>query len=364
MLNIKTPTLVLSSDICMKNIRNMATKAKEQKVIFRPHFKTHQSELISDWFQNEGVTAITVASVSMAQYFANYGWKDITIAFPVNLLEIDEINKLASLIKLNLLIESEEAATFLTRNLKSDCGFFIKIDTGYHRTGINAVNTALIDRILNLANSSKLKFRGFLTHSGQAYHANDRQELILIQQEAAENLNRLKNQYQRQFPDIILSVGDTPTCSQLPVVEGIDEIRPGNFVFFDIMQFALGSCSLEEIAVALICPVVALHHNRMEAVIYGGAVHLSKEQTLLPPDPQPVYGLAISWDGKNFNTGNVLGKVSSLSQEHGIISLTQDGCNLKPGDLVAILPVHSCLTAQLMRKYYDLNGVVIETMNS
>lgn len=364
MLNIKTPTLVLSSEICMKNIQNMATKAKEQKVIFRPHFKTHQSAIISDWFRDEGVTAITVASVSMAQYFANNGWKDITIAFPVNLLEIDEINQLASLIKLNLLIESEEVAAFLTSNLTSDCGFFIKIDTGYHRTGINVLNTALIDRILNLANLSKLKFRGFLTHSGQAYHAKDKQELIRIQQTASENLNTLKNQYQQQYPDIILSVGDTPTCSQLPVGEGIDEIRPGNFVFFDVMQFALGSCSLEEIAVALICPVVALHLNRLEAVIYGGAVHLSKEQTLLPPDPQPVFGLAISWDGKNFNTNNVLGKVSSLSQEHGIISLTQDGCNLKSGDLVAILPVHSCLTAQLMRKYYGLNGVAIETMNS
>ena len=130
------------------------------------------------------------------------------------------------------------------------------------------------------------------------------------------------------------------------------------------MQFALGSCRLEEIAVALICPVVAMHPNRMEAVIYGGAVHLSKEQTLLTPAPDPVYGLAISWDGKNWDTGNILGKVSALSQEHGIISLTQAGCNLKPGDLVAILPVHSCLTANLMKRYYDLNGEVIETMNS
>ena len=129
------------------------------------------------------------------------------------------------------------------------------------------------------------------------------------------------------------------------------------------MQFALGSCTLQDIAVALVCPVVALHHNRMQAVIYGGAVHLSKESTLLPPDPQVIFGLAVRWNGNKWDSRELLGKVSSLSQEHGIISLTQAGCNLKPGDLVAILPVHSCLTAHLMRRYLTLAGSIIETMN-
>jgi len=364
MLNIKKPTLLLNSDICMKNIIAMASRALKQKVFFRPHFKTHQSAAVSKWFRNEGVTAITVSSVSMAIYFARHGWQNITIAFPVNLLEIDEINQLASGINLNLLIESEEAAVFLARNLTSDCGFLIKIDTGYHRTGINPSNLPLIDQILEAADLAKLHFKGFLTHSGHTYHANGRSELLEIQQFASENLIRLKTHYQCRFPELMLSVGDTPSCSQLTVADGIDEIRPGNFVFFDVMQFALGSCTLEEIAVALICPVVAIHPNRLEAVIYGGAIHLSKEQIMLPPDPEAIFGLAISWDGKCWNTGNLLGKVSSLSQEHGIIKLTQAGCNLKPGDLVAILPVHSCLTADLIRKFYDLNGEVIETMNS
>jgi D-serine deaminase-like pyridoxal phosphate-dependent protein len=149
----------------------------------------------------------------------------------------------------------------------------------------------------------------------------------------------------------------------LPVDSGIDEIRPGNFVFYDVMQFALGSCKLEDISVAVVCPVVAIHHNRQEAIIYGGAVHLSKEQALLPPNPETLFGLVVNWDGKSWNICNLLGKVSSLSQEHGIIKLTQQGCNLKPGDLVAVLPVHSCLTANLMRKYLTLDGESIETMN-
>jgi len=364
MLNIKKPTLILNSRICKRNIRVMAAKAHEQNVIFRPHFKTHQSAAIGEWFREEGVSAITVSSVSMAKYFAKQGWQDITIAFPVNILEIEEINELASAVDLHLLIESERTANFLKEKLTADCGFFIKIDTGYHRTGIEAQNVLLINKVLQSANSQKLHFKGFLTHSGNAYHAKDRQELTRIQQYTSGNLLKLKKHFQPQYPGLILSVGDTPTCSQLPAFNGINEIRPGNFVFFDVMQFTLGSCQLEDIAVALVCPVVSVHLNRMEAVIYGGAVHLSKERALLLPDHESIYGLAISWDGEKWDTCNLLGKVSSLSQEHGILSLSQPGCNLKPGDLLAILPVHSCLTANLMRRYLTLDGEIIETMNS
>jgi len=362
MISIKKPTLVLNSSICHQNIRAMAATVSGNGIIFRPHFKTHQSAAIGEWFRAEGVTAITVSSVSMAHYFAAHGWKDITVAFPVNLLEIDEINQLAAKIQLNLLIESVETANFLTEKLTAECGFFIKIDTGYHRAGIAVSNIVLIEAVLRNAASPLLHFKGFLVHSGNAYHSKNQDELKQIQQFTTQNLLRLKKHFHPQFPELILSVGDTPTCSQLTVPEGINEIRPGNFVFFDVMQFGLGSCTLEEIAVAVICPVVAMHPTRQEAVIYGGSIHLSKEQTLLPPDPKALFGLAVSWDGKSWDTSCLLGKVSSLSQEHGIISLTQEGCNLKPGDLVAVLPVHSCLTANLMRRYFTLDGGVIGMM--
>ena len=342
----------------------MADKARESNVIFRPHFKTHQSAAIGEWFRDAGVTAITVSSVSMAMYFARHGWNDITIAFPVNLHETDEINELASSINLNLLLESEESSKFLSLELTTSCGFFIKIDTGYHRTGIEVSNVPLIDKVLRAADPSKLHFKGFLTHSGNTYHAKDAAEILRIHQKTTESLLRLKKHYQPHYPGIIISVGDTPGCSQVSSFVGVDEVRPGNFVFFDCMQFTLGSCGLNDIAVALICPVVALHPNRKEAVIYGGSVHLSKEHTFLPPDPQPIFGLAFAWDGDTWNTKTLLGKVNALSQEHGIISLTQAGCTIKLGEFLAVLPVHSCLTANLMRNFYTLDGQRIETMNS
>src|SRR6476620_10300974 len=89
---ITRPTLLLDEARCRRNIERMASKARRSNVRFRPHFKTHQSAQIGEWFREAGVNAITVSSVKMAEYFASHGWDDITIAFPANWREIEAIN--------------------------------------------------------------------------------------------------------------------------------------------------------------------------------------------------------------------------------------------------------------------------------
>jgi D-serine deaminase-like pyridoxal phosphate-dependent protein len=82
--DISVPTLLLDEGRARRNIFRMADKAASNQVRFRPHFKTHQSAAVGEWFRDVGVTAITVSSVEMARYFAAHGWNDITFAFPVN----------------------------------------------------------------------------------------------------------------------------------------------------------------------------------------------------------------------------------------------------------------------------------------
>ena len=107
-MEITKPTLLLDKDIALRNIENMVRKANDLNLKFRPHFKTHQSAEIGEWFRAAGVNCITVSSLTMANYFADAGWNDITIAFSVNIPEIPEINELAGRINLNVLIENKE----------------------------------------------------------------------------------------------------------------------------------------------------------------------------------------------------------------------------------------------------------------
>ena len=104
MIQVTEPTMVLNEEVCKSNIARMAAKAKAANVVFRPHFKTHQSREIGEWFRASGVDKITVSSLNMAMKFAEWGWNDITVAFPVNCLEHEKINALAAKIRLNLLL--------------------------------------------------------------------------------------------------------------------------------------------------------------------------------------------------------------------------------------------------------------------
>ncbi len=347
------PTLILDEARVRKNIRKMADKAKKSGVRFRPHFKTHQSAEIGELFRQAGATAITVSNVDMASYFSEHGWRDITIAFPLNILQIDQINRLAEKVSLHLLLESEETLLFLKKNLRAPAGAWIKIDTGYHRTGIPAER---IDQAAELtsgiARTSSLSFRGLLTHSGHSYHASSPERIREIYRDTLGKLKKVQRAlHSRGFSGIEISIGDTPTCSLIDDFSGVDEIRPGNFVFYDITQFLLGSCAEEEIALAVACPVVAKHPGRKEIVIYGGAVHLSKD-SIIRADGSRAFGYVATKEETGWGPMISGSYVASLSQEHGIVKATEGLLEeTRIGDILIILPVHSCLTVNLLKDF-------------
>lgn len=361
---ITSPTLLLNKQICENNIDKMLAKAKRANVRLRPHFKTHQSVTIGEWYRKKGVDRITVSSMKMANYFALDGWKDITVAIPVNVREIELINKLAKDICLNILVESIESIAIINHDLSQKINAYIKIDTGYHRAGIDAENYEHLDLILKQIEKSKnINFRGFLAHSGHNYDAADKEEILKNHAKSLIDLNELKDKYRKQYPNLELSLGDTPGCSISDEFYGIDEIRPGNFVFFDMMQYILGSCEETDIAVAMACPVIAKHAERNEIIINAGGVHFSKEYVEADDEGTKLYGSLVKIDEKGW--GEIMGGgfLASLSQEHGIIRCNADLFNeIQIGELIGVLPVHSCMTANLMKQFLSTDGEIIEMM--
>ncbi len=365
MTDIIRPTLVIDKKICLRNIERMVLKAKEHHLKFRPHFKTHQSAVIGTWFRQFEVNAITVSSVQMAEYFAGNDWEDITIAFPLNLLEINLINRLAAKIKLNVSIENKQAAELLAKEIKAPAGVYIKVDTGYNRTGIVTSKINKLDGILEILSQNKrLTFKGFLTHNGLTYSARSTNEIFSRHFDALLKLKALKQRYKSTYPNVEISIGDTPSCTICTNFSGVDEIRPGNFVFYDLMQQNLGVCNFSDIAVRMVCPVVARHPSRNEVVIYGGAIHLSKE-SMQNTDGKGFYGRISIYKKGEIKLLSERNYVARLSQEHGILKVSQknfDSFNI--GDIVEIIPIHSCLTANLARKYQTTEGEEIKMINS
>lgn len=360
---ITKPTLLLDEQRCRANIARMAQKAQRWNVRFRPHFKTHQSAVIGEWFRPFSVTGITVSSLDMAEYFAAHGWQDITIAFPVNLRQAAGINTLAKSIHLELLAESVETITYLAENLAAPVDLWLKADVGAQRTGIPVGNHAAFIALAQAAcKSPRLNFRGILTHAGHTYHASSVQAVREIYSRSVKEMQSARNALvEASFPQTQISWGDTPTCSLIDDLSSVDEIRPGNFVLYDAMQLSIGSCRQEDIAAAVACPIVALHPDRNQAVIYGGAIHLSKDH--FTEGQTARYGL-IALPQENGWSAPVPGSfVSSLSQEHGIVRIpAAELAKLHVGDLLVILPAHSCLAVNLYHEYLTLTGESIPIM--
>ncbi len=343
---IKTPTLVIKESVCRRNIKTMAEKCRKSNVSFRPHFKTHQSAEVGKWFKDEGVEKIAVSSFSMAQYFADNGWDDIMVAFPLNLREIDTLNKLSEKINISILLAGNEPLPLLAKELKNEVDFYVEIDVGTKRSGYNPDSVVKIEKMLDLADmNNKLKFKGIVAYAGGlTYNAKNFAEIKSTYEKGVKKLQTLKNYFSRRYSDMIISWGDTPSCTVLDSFEGVDEIRPGNFVYYDLRQYKAKICKLDDIAVAVAAPIVAKYIDRHEVVVHGGAVHLSKEY--ITENQKPSWGMMVFFTENGWEFPAQPSHVRKISQEHGVISTNPDDFySANVGDLIGIIPVRACFVA-------------------
>ncbi len=355
---ISRPTLVVDRDRVLANLRLMQARADASGTRFRPHVKSHNSPRVAMLYREVGVSAITVSSVEMARRFADAGWDDITIAFPLNVRALPKLGRLATEIHLGLLIDSSDAAAALA-SITAPVDIWLDVDVGYGRTGIPWDDREALARLLEAAGRSRRhRVRGVLTHAGHAYHVTAPGARVDLWTEVAARMAAARDCLLGSGApaDLEISVGDTPTAEVVSRFEGVSEARPGNFVFHDMQQHALGSCSGVDLALVVACPVVGVYPRRSELVVQGGAVHLSRD--VAPgPESRPSHGqLAVvgerSWDLLPASTAYV----HRLSQEHGMIQCSDEVITrVRVGDLVFIVPAHACLAANLIGEFVYLD---------
>jgi D-serine deaminase-like pyridoxal phosphate-dependent protein len=350
-MDITEPTLLLNEEICKTNINRMVKKTQYYDLKFKPHMKTHQSAEIGEWLRNANVEAITVSSVTMAEYFSKHGWNNITIAFPCNTRQIDRINQLAAEASLTLLVNSPLTSNIIDKNLTHKVKAYIEIDTGSGRTGLAIHQEEEIGTLIKtLTNSQHLEWIGFYSHPGHSYNATSEKEIRQIHQSVLSQIQKLRKQFTSAFGTFEVCIGDTPCCSKANNFDGIDAISPGNFLFYDLMQHQIGSCQISDLAVAMACPIVDKYPERKELAVYGGAIHFSKEN--LQTNDGTHYGMVASIDKKHWEIIDSKSYLKALSQEHGLIRCSDQVFDrYQVGDLITILPIHSCLTANLMGSY-------------
>lgn len=348
---IKRPSLVVDTEKVRRNAIRMKEKADRNGASFRPHLKTHQSRVVGRLFRDLGIRAGTVSSVEMARLFAEDGWDDLTIAFPANLREIGDMDELAGRIRLGLLADNPDTVRALAAGLTRPVELWIKIDTGSRRCGIEAGDEAGLRALSEAVRGSRnLRLAGVLSHDSRTYGVRGAEAVGALFREGRDALLSAKAFLSAEgWPDLRTSFGDTPSMSLVEDWSGLDEVRPGNFAYYDLQQFVAGSCSAGDIAAAAACPVVGVYPRRGEAVVYGGAVHLSKQSQIMP-EGGTSYGAVFDLENGRWTGFRDDAEVRTVTQEHGIVRMRRrDLESTRIGDLLFLCPVHSCLAADLLR---------------
>ncbi|SHK32470.1 alanine racemase [Rhodothermus profundi] len=367
---LPTPAALIDRTRLLKNLRAMQQRAAQEGVALRPHVKTHKSPDLARLQQEVGAVGITVATVDEAEAFVAAGFTEVRLAYPT--VGADRYERLLPLMeraRLSFCLDTPEAireasAFFAERGRQARV--LLEVDTGFGRTGVRWDDARHLVACARLIQESPgLRLIGLLTHAGQAYHGPQSGEspIDALRRVAAEERDRLLaaavvlHQAGLATPgQLELSVGSTPTAHYFTnrTEQGfrITEMRPGNYVFHDAMQVALGSCTLDDCALTVLARVV----SRKPDGRGGWWVFLDAGKKALSTDQgygTQGYGLPLYRPASRTPLPHA--RIARLSEEHGWMHV-RGGTTLQIGDRVQIVPNHACLVAPLLRRFYVVEG--------
>ncbi len=354
---LKTPSLVLDVAKVRRNAETMSRRVKQFGADLRPHIKTHKCIEVAR-IQTAGQSgAVTVSTLAEARAFAANGFTKITYAIPIELGKFDEAIEISRDCELSLLTDDAEVPGQLNDAAKQAnvrLNLFLKVDCGYHRCGVEPGNPAATEIPKRISDASNLRFAGILTHAGHSYNCQTKPEVLALAKHERDLMADFGAALRKEIGQVpIVSIGSTPTITSVDHLDGIDEVRPGNYIFFDAFQATLGSCSFDDCALTVLASVVHRDRERRKVIIDAGAIALSKDRGPAHLNPDCGYGKVLDLTGKDLNL-----TVSEMSQEHGVMMANDEHTfdRLKVGSRVRVLANHSCLTAAQHALYNVLEG--------
>jgi D-serine deaminase-like pyridoxal phosphate-dependent protein len=344
---LDTPAVVIDLDVLERNVARMAQFAQVHGVALRPHAKSHKTLGIAKRQRLAGSRGLTVAKLDEADAYLAAGFDDLFVANQVvgndkwqRLVEMQRRGSVA------IGIDSAEAAEGLDRiaiRAGIQVPVLIEVDSGLRRAGVQpgAEALALAEQLAHLGG---LDLRGLFTHAGHAYGAESPAEVARIGRAEGEVL--VENAALLRAHGIaceVVSVGSTPTALHAGAVLGVTEIRPGNYVFYDRMQVALGVATLEECSLTVLARVIS-RPTADRAVLDAGAKTFALDRG--------AHGIeAVAGFGQDRQRGLV---IQRLSEEHGVLGV--DGQVVQVGDRLRFVPNHACTVANLAEVLIGVRG--------
>ena len=338
-----------------RNIDRMQAAADRKRIRLRPHAKTHKSPQLAAEQIERGAVGVTCAKLGEAEVFADAGVADIRIAYPLNPVNAPRVVALADRVRLSFIVDHPEVARAWSEAMRKtgrEVDVLVKVDVGFHRCGIDPEAAGAADFVAMVAGLPGLRFRGLLSHAGQAYGAASEQEICGIAVAEARMLTSLAADVAaRGVPVAEISVGSTPTARFSVDRDGITELRPGNYIYFDRTQVGLGAADWTDCALTVLARVVST--PAADRVILDCGSKTLTNDAARGFSPRPGYGAVM--DSLDATAPNEALAIERLSEEHANVRRT-GGRTFAPGDLVRVVPNHSCVVSNLVDSAWFVDG--------
>jgi D-serine deaminase-like pyridoxal phosphate-dependent protein len=207
-----------------------------------------------------------------------------------------------------------------------------------------------------------LTLHGILAHAGHGYHAASDEHARNIAEEEAQILSEIA----RAAGDAGIAIeevsaGATPTARYSLEQNGLTEYRAGNYVYFDRTQVGLGAASFDDCALTVLARVVS-KPAADRIILDCGSKTLSSDAargfTPLPGYGAVLHRLRSVRDEKPDES--LL--IERLSEEHATVRVVSGSTPLEPGDVVRVLPNHSCVVSNLVDDVWLVDGERVEAL--
>jgi D-serine deaminase-like pyridoxal phosphate-dependent protein len=362
--DLPTPCLVLDRARLTRNAARMRERAAGLKVSLRPHLKTAKSAEVARVAHGGKPGPITVSTLAEAEYFAGRGFADILYAVGI---VPDKLGRAAGLMArgVDLKIVTDEAAVARAiaergRALGAEFRALIEIDTGGERAGVAPDSPELLEIGAILGRAEMLA--GVMAHAGHSYGCDCVSDIEKIAEDeragAVRAAGRLRDAGHRVD---IVSVGSTPTALHAKHLDGVTEMRPGVYLFFDLFQHGLGMCGPEDVAVGVLASVTSHRTTRKQLLLDAGGLALSKDIGANRYIEGVGYGF-LRKPGAALPAKPLA--VLDVHQEHGIVGAPKGLDAIDPfpyaeypiGAKVMVMPNHVCMTAAMYDRYHVVDG--------
>ncbi len=346
---LETPVPIVDLDRLAHNLDRMAAYATLHGLRLRPHVKTHKSPRIAAEQLRLGAVGLTCATLREAEVMSEV-CNDLFVAYPpVGAARLERLARLPADVRLTVAaddIHSLDALGVAAMLGGRVIDVMIEADLGMHRVGVTSPQQAAA-MALHLDRSSSLRLAGLQFYPGHI------RSHVHEQADALAQLGRDISAYVDALADVgcpprIVSGGSTPAAWRMHEVPGVNEVRPGTYVYNDRTTAQIGACDWEDCALTVLATVVSVS-VKGQAVIDAGTKALGREP------------LRAEGDGYGALLDHPEVIVSRMSEEHGILDLSQSSWRPRLGDQVRVVPNHVCIAVHLFDEVFGVRGEAVET---